>query len=201
MRGVPAAGSPGRPAACSLSGRGETASRINPQDTDNDDSSTRPVASTAVGNRGTRPVCRNSSTTGTPRPMPRLELDHRGAGKYLKRPLMLDEAEDRPEDPHAIDECIQLRTRSCGAVAVLRTHLPHRHMQRQGMDREFRFRFETRGQRRERFHEAAAEHAVAGQQIGDCRHRRPMSPSRTAAGSPGDGRWGRPSARRRGGQR
>src|SRR3546814_9590258 len=82
-----------------------------------------------------------------------------------QRALLLGEAQDCAQDAEAVPEGAELAERALRALLVGRHDLAHRHAQFQGVHRQLGLDLEALRQSREGLHEAAREHAVAGEDI------------------------------------
>ena len=95
-----------------------------------------------------------------------IERDAEGA-EQRQRPLGAVEPQHRPQDAEAVLPGRQLRRRAGRPRIIGRRHLADRQFQLERMHGQFGLDLEAAGQNRKRLDEAAREHAIAGQDIGE----------------------------------
>ena len=87
--------------------------------------------------------------------------------EQAQRTLRAIDAQDRHQDAQAVAPGVELRCRAFRPRVVGRAHLGDRHFKLQRMDGELGLDLEAAGEDRKRFHEAAREHAIARQHVGE----------------------------------
>ena len=127
-----------------------TVSRIRPQVSDRKASSIRPVASTAVGRRGTWPVFRYSVTTGVPIDQRQRRQHQEEEREEDQRPFLAHQIADGGEDAKAVAPGVELGHRAQRPFLVARVHLHHRHHQPHRMDGQLGLDAEALARSRER---------------------------------------------------
>ena len=142
-----------------------TLSRISPHTSDSDASSMSPVASTAVGSRGTRPR-RDvlDDDLGAERES-RDREQQREAAEERQRAHVAEQARHRAEDAQPVAIRRQLARRAFRPLEVARDDLGGRHAQVQRVHGELRLDLEAARLGGKRLHEPARHHAVAGEHV------------------------------------